>query len=107
MSQEQPQSTRPELNWWSRIIQNQLATIIALIFMCGGLYVKIGVMEENLHEMKEELKLVRQLDKANELLKIRVNNLEEFKRSVEQWKRDEAMRKLDEALRENGGSKNE
>ena len=58
--------------------------------MCGGLYVKIGVMEENLNEMKEELKLVRHLDKANESLKIRVNNLEEFKRSVEQWKRDEA-----------------
>jgi hypothetical protein len=107
MSQEKSQSNQPELTWWSRIIQNQLATIIALIFMCGGLYVKIGVMEENLNEMKEELKLVRHLDKANESLKIRVSNLEDFKRSVEQWKRDEAIRERDEAIRERNSGNSE
>lgn len=77
----------PSLNWWGRLIQNQGATIIAIIFMSGGLYAKIGVMEDNLKEVKEELKLVRELDKANEALKIRVENLEEWKRGMEDWKR--------------------
>jgi len=70
------------MNWWEKIIQNQLASIIAIIFMCGGLYAKIGVMGDYIKEVREELKLVRQLDKSNELLNIRIEILEQWKRDV-------------------------
>ena len=83
-------TNKVQLNWWGRLLQNQGATILAIMFTCGGLYAKIGTMEENLEEVKEELKIVRELDKSQDALKVRLKHLEEWKKDMEEWRREKS-----------------
>lgn len=72
-----------EISWFVKLLKTQGLTFFAIVFMCGGLYFEFNSMSESLKELKDEMKLVRELDKSNDNLKIRIKYLEDWKYVVD------------------------